>query len=362
MNTIVTQKETFLIYSCSPPWPPGLPQRRVPPHLPFLGLQACVFRQGNITSRKARGRGGNGPSRPRGSSGQGGQHRPGVARLGPPSTGKAERAGSRARGQRRTVRLLRHHRLLLALLQFRRPFLIKQAGSSVVLLLTFLTDQTPFNKNSCEAKQVLKRKYVAPGNVHHCGFSQLFLPPAGYPPSEEESTSICSLDSCSIHPLYTQQPPEFSKHSLKLSCINNPFCLHQFRHPLSRGFLKSTAIFMDELPAIMLTKKVPTRLQLRLFKTGFSIYNGLVNKGSCWSHHSSSSVFALITDLWLCLMSKLSRTQLHLPVHLLLLSSHLSFCKVHPLLPAVTSFLALNKSTSRERISSLRLELKPKSE
>lgn len=37
--------------TCSPP--PGLPQRRASPHLPFFGLQACPFRQGNITSRKA---------------------------------------------------------------------------------------------------------------------------------------------------------------------------------------------------------------------------------------------------------------------------------------------------------------------
>lgn len=60
-------------------------------------------------------------------------------------------------------------------------------------------------------------------------------------------------------------------------------------------------------------------------------------------------------------------TQLKLPVHLLLLSSHLSFCKVYPLPPAVTSFLALNKSSSRVRISSLMLPkqdsaLKPKSD
>ena len=125
---------------------------------------------------------------------------------------------------------------------------------------------------------------------------------------------------------------------------------------------------MDKLPAIMLTKKVPTRLQLCLFKITFPIYKSLVNKRSCWGH-SSSSVFALIADLWHFLRSKLdlSHAQLHLPVHLLLLCSHLSFCKVYPLPPAVTSFLALNKSTSRERISSLMLSkqdsvLKPKSD
>lgn len=126
---------------------------------------------------------------------------------------------------------------------------------------------------------------------------------------------------------------------------------------------------MDKPPAIMLTKKAPTRLQLHLFKMAFSIYNGLATKGSCWSHHSRSSVFAVIAGLWHFLTSELdlSRAQLHLPVRLLLLSSHLSFCKVRPLPPAVTSCPALNKSTPRERISSLVLSkqdsvLKPKSE
>lgn len=130
---------------------------------PFFGLQACLFRQGNITSRKARGRGGTAAGR----AGQGGQRGSGVARLGPPDTptplpDPRNGLASTARGQHRSVAgaMLRHCLLLLALLKFRGPFLIKQAGSSVVLLLTLLKDHTPFNKNSWEAEQVLKGKYV----------------------------------------------------------------------------------------------------------------------------------------------------------------------------------------------------------